>query len=240
MDSEWHIRRQMVEIGKRVYDKGFVAATDGNLSHRLSGDRVLVTPGGFCLGEMQPTDLAVVDVAGRFLTGPNQPTSELPLHLTVYRIRPDVQAVVHAHPPTANAFSFAGESLEQCVIPEVVVGFGTIPTTRYATPSSEEGAEVVNELIRDHDGLILQRHGSLTVGASLRDAYFKLEKIEHAAHITLMARLLGKVIPLSEDELRRLGRVSERMGWGPAEEIYRACKVNPRPAAAEHPSHDAG
>ena len=227
MDSEWHIRKEMIEVGKRVYDKGFVAATDGNLSHRLSGDRVLITPSGFCLGEMQPTDLAVVNMTGRLLTAPHQPTSELPLHLTAYRNRPDINAVVHAHPPTANAFSFAGESLEQCVIPEVVVGFGTIPTTAYATPSSDEGARVIAELIRDHDGLILQRHGTVTVGGCLRDAYFKLEKIEHAAHITLLARLLGKVIPLSEDELRRLGQVSERMGWGSAEGIYQACKVNP-------------
>lgn len=229
MDSEWHIRKVMVEIGKRVYGKGFVAATDGNLSHRISGDRVLISPSGFCLGEMQPTDLAVVDLAGRFLTGPHKPTSELPLHLTAYRVRPDINAVVHAHPPTANAFSFAGESLEQCVIPEVVIGFGTIPTTRYATPSCEEGAEVITELIRDHDGLVLQRHGTVTVGLNLRDAYFKLEKIEHAAQITLMARLLGKVIPLSEDELRRLGQVSERMGWGPAEQIHKACNANPPP-----------
>ena len=227
MDSEWHIRRQMVAIGKRVYDKGLVAATDGNLSHRLAGDRVLISPSGFCLGEMQPTDLVVVDLAGRHLTGPHTPTSELPLHLTAYRIRPEISAVVHAHPPTANAFSFAGESLEQCVIPEVVVGFGTIPTTAYATPSSEEGAQVISDLIRDHDGLILQRHGVVTVGKCLRDAYYKLEKIEHAAHITLMARLLGKVIPLSENELHRLGQVSERLGCGPAGAIYDACKVNP-------------
>ncbi|MCP4591778.1 MAG: class II aldolase/adducin family protein [bacterium] len=225
MDSEWHIRRQMVEFGKRIYDKGFVAATDGNLSQRLSGDRMLITPSGFCLGEMQPTDLTIVSLAGRFLTGPHKPTSELPLHLATYRHRPDVQAVVHAHPPTANAFSFAGESLEQCVIPEVVAGFGTIPTTCYATPSSEEGAEVIRDFIRDHDGLILQRHGTLTVGADLREAYFRLEKIEHAAQITLMARILGKVIPLNEDELRRLGETSERHGWRPAGAILDACRA---------------
>ena len=229
MDSEWHIRREMVEFGQRIYAKGLVAATDGNLSHRLSGDRLLITPSGSCLGELQPTDLAVVDAAGRILSGPRRPTSELPLHLTAYRVRPDICAVVHAHPPIANAFSFAGESLEQCVIPEVVVGFGTIPTTPYATPSSEEGARVITELIRDHDGLILQRHGTVTVGNCLRDAYFKLEKIEHAAHITLMARLLGRVIPLSTDELRRLGQASERMGWGPAERIVSACGIKNQP-----------
>ena len=227
MDSEWHVRRSMVEIGRRVYAKGFVAASDGNLSQRLSGDRLLITPSGSCLGELQPGDLPVVDLAGRFLSGPGRPTSELALHLAVYRFRPDVNAVVHAHPPMANAFSFAGQSLAQCVIPEVVVGFGAIPTTRYATPSSPEGAEVIRDLIRDHDGLLLQRHGSLTVGADLREAYFKLEKIEHAAHVTLLARLLGTVIPLSADELQRLGQVSERMGWGSAADIFKACQVQP-------------
>ncbi|MCK4657960.1 MAG: class II aldolase/adducin family protein [Phycisphaerae bacterium] len=234
MDSEWHIRREIVEFGKRVYEKGFVAASDGNISHRLTGDRVLITPTGFCLGELKPAELTIVDTAGRFLTGPHKPTSELPLHLTVYHMRPDVQAIVHAHPPIANAFSFAGESLEQCVIPEVVVGFGTIPTTPYATPSCKEGAEVIKDLIGDHDGLLLQRHGSLTVGKDLREAYFKLEKIEHAAHITLLARMLGKVIPLSDDELRRLGKVSERNGWRSADTIWETCKnVGRVPPAAD-------
>lgn len=223
MDSEWHIRRQIVDISKRVYERGFVAATDGNVSGRLSGGRVLVTPGGSCLGELEPTDLACVDMSGRFLGGRGKPTSELSLHLTVYAMRPDVDAVVHAHPPIANAFSFAGQTLEQCVIPEVVAGFGTIPTTEYATPSTEESARVIRDLIGDHDAILLQRHGSLTVGPDLRDAFFKLDKLEHAAQITLAARQLGVVIPLSPDELRRLGEMRERLGIGPAQEIYDAC-----------------
>jgi L-fuculose-phosphate aldolase len=226
MDSEWHIRRQIVEFAKRTYDKGFVAATDGNVSHRVSGDRILVTPSGSCLGELQPGDMVCVDVTGRFLSGSHKPTSELALHLAVYQTRPDVSAVLHAHPPIANAFTFAGESLDQCVIPEVVLGFGTIPTTAYATPSSDEGPQVIRDLIKDHDGLLLQRHGSLTVGATLRDAYYKLEKIEHAAVITLAARQLGHVIPLSPDEIRRLAAVSERYGWGPGRNVFRACGLS--------------
>lgn len=231
MDSEWHIRRQVVEFSKRIYDRGFVAASDGNVSHRLSGDRVLVTPGGFCLGELQLNDLVCVNLAGRFLSGQHKPTSELGLHLAVYRIRTDVNAVVHAHPPIANAFSFAGQTLDQCVIPEVVLGFGVIPTTEYATPSSEEGPCVVQKLIRDHDALLLQRHGSLTVGPDLRDAYFKLDKLEHAARITLAARQLGTVIPLSADELARLGAVRERLGIGSAQDVYEACRRDRSPIA---------
>ena len=225
MDSEWHIRRQIVEFARRTHDKGFVAATDGNVSHRLHGDRILVTPSGHSLGELEPRDLVCVDLAGRFLSGAHRPTSELALHLTVYQSRADVNAALHAHPPIANAFSFAGQTLDQCVIPEVVIGFGTIPTTAYATPSSEEGAQVIRELIKDHDGLLLQRHGSLTVGATLRDAYYKLEKIEHAAVITLAARQLGHVIPLSPDEIRRLAAVSERYGWAQGPSVLQACGV---------------
>ena len=223
MNNEWDIRRQIVEISKRIYDKGYVAASDGNVSHRLTGDRVLVTPGGSCLGELRPNDLVCVSSAGTSLGGRGRATSELALHLAVYQIRPDVNAVVHAHPPIANAFSFAGQTLDQCVIPEVVLGFGAIPTTAYATPSSDEGPRVIRELIRDHDALLLQRHGSLTVGPNLRDAFFKLDKIEHAARTTLAARQLGAVIPLSPDEIRRLGVVRERAGLGPAQELFEIC-----------------
>jgi L-fuculose-phosphate aldolase len=219
MDSEQQIRRQIVETSKRVYDKGYVAASDGNVSHRLGDERVLVTPGGFCLGDLQPDDLVCVTMNGRLTRGRHKATSELALHLAVYAARPDVKAVVHAHPPIANAFSFAGQTLDQCVIPEVVLGFGAIPTTEYATPSSDEGPRVIAELIRDFDAILLQRHGSLTVGPDLRDAYLKLDKLEHAAVTTLAARQLGAVIPLSPDELRRLGEVGERLGLGPARRI---------------------
>jgi L-fuculose-phosphate aldolase len=231
MDNEWDIRRQMVEICKRIYDKGYVAATDGNVSHRLSGDRLLVTPSGSCLGELQPNDLVCVSTAGRPLGGRQKPTSELPLHVTVYENRADVNAVVHAHPPIANAFSFAGQTLGACVIPEVVLGFGAIPTTEYATPASDEGPRAIRELIKEFDVLLLQRHGSLTVGPDLRDAYFKLDKLEHAAMVTLAARQLGTVIPLSPDELRRLGAVRERLGIGPAQEMYDICQRGGAPPA---------
>jgi L-fuculose-phosphate aldolase len=223
MNNEWDIRRQLVEVAKRVYDRGYVAASDGNVSHRLPGDRVLVTPSGSCLGELQPNDLVCVSCSGRTFGGGGKPTSELPLHLAVYELRPDVNAVVHAHPPIANAFSFAGQSLDQCVIPEVVQGIGTIPTTEYATPSSDEAPRVVRDLIGRHDVILLQRHGSLTVGPTLRDAYFKLDKLEHAARMLLAARQLGAVIPLSSDELRRLGEVRERQGIGTSAELFEIC-----------------
>jgi L-fuculose-phosphate aldolase len=214
MSSEWNIRRKIVEIGRRAYEQGFVAATDGNISVRTMGDRLFITPSGSCLGELQPDDLLYVDFVGRVLAGRGRPSSELDLHLEAYRRRPDVQAVIHAHPPVTNAFGFAGVSLAAPVIPEVVVAFGTIPTTEYATPSSEEGPQAIRDLVKHHDVMVLQRHGSLTVGSDLTDAYRKLEKLEHAAKTILATRLLGRVRELTPDELDRLTEVAARLGYG--------------------------
>ncbi len=223
MPADWQLRRDICDIGRRIYDHGFVAATDGNLSVRVMGDRMFITPSGSSLGELRPADLVYMDFDRRILAGPRNPSSELALHVAVYRARPDVAAVVHAHPPTVNAFSFAGVSLADCVIPEVVVSLGSIPTTDYGTPSTDEGPRVIESLIRDHDAIVLQRHGSLTVGPTLLEAYRKLENLEHSAQVLLAARQLGGVKPLSEDELRRLGELRERFGLGSADSIFRAC-----------------
>jgi len=223
MDGEWHIRRELVRYARRTYERGYVAATDGNLSARLGAGRVLVTPSGCCLGEVEVASLVVVDLGGRPLSGRSKPTSELALHLKVYERRADVQAVVHAHPVYVNAFSFAGIEVDACAIPEAVVSLGRAPLTKYATPSSPEGAAVIQGLIEQHDALVLQRHGSLTVGRDIREAYMRLEKLEHAAHVSLLARQLGGVRPLSADELRRLAEVSERYGWKTAEHVQRQC-----------------
>ncbi|RMF78206.1 MAG: class II aldolase/adducin family protein [Planctomycetota bacterium] len=221
--TDFNARRAVVEFARRTYEKGLVAATDGNLSHRIARDRVLVTPSGFCLGEIGPDDLCVVSLDGRNVAGAHEPTSETPMHLEVYRRRPDVQAVVHAHPPITNAFSFAGQELDPCVIPEVVVSLGRVPTAPYSTPSCEEGPAAIRDLIRGHDAIILARHGTLTVGKTMREAYYRTEKLEHAAEVLFAARQLGPIQPLSADELRRLADVCERHGWRKREFIYRAC-----------------
>ncbi len=223
MNGAWQLRRDLVDFAARTYQRGLVAATDGNLSVRLPANQLLVTPSGLCLGDLRPDDLCVVSLDGRFLNGPHKPTSELALHLEVYRQRSDVQAVVHAHPPTINAFSFAGHTLDPCVIPEAVVGLGRVPTTPYATPSSDEGPRAIRDLIRDNDALIMQRHGSLTVGRTIREAYFRTEKMEHAAEILLKARQLGPIVPMSDDEVARLGAIAESRGWCRADDIRRAC-----------------
>ena len=223
MTGDWQLRRDMVDIGRRLHDKGLVAASDGNLSARTDAGHLLITGSGTYLGELTPDQIVRVTTDGRLVAGSRKPSSEMPLHLAVYRTRPDVQAVVHAHPPITTAFSFAGVSIAQCVIPEVVLTLGTIPTAPYATPGSDEGPFAIAGLIGDHDAIILERHGSVTVGKSLKDAYYKLEKVEHAAQVLFHARQLGKVIPLSREELRKIADVRQRLGLGPTEDVWRHC-----------------
>jgi L-fuculose-phosphate aldolase len=226
---EWQLRKTIVEIGALVHSHGFVAASDGNISVRLGPDRVLITPSGLSLGRLRPQDMVVIDAAGRALSGARKPSSEYRLHLMIYEERADVRAVVHAHPPVANGFTFAGVSLADCVIPEVVATIGVIPTSEYATPSTVEGANVARGLIRDYDVIMLQRHGSVTVGPTLLDAYHKLEKLEHSAQVLLTARTLGKVQPLSQEEVAKLARLREDMGLGSGKDVFRVCGQDAKP-----------
>jgi len=212
MSNEWQLRREIVDIGKKAYERGFVTATDGNISVRVMGDRFLITPSGSCLGELKPEHLVYVDIEEKVLSG-GKPTGELSMHLAAYRERPDINAVLHAHPPITTGFTIAGESLAQCVIPEVVVIFGTIPTTDYATISTVEGAQVIRKLIKNHDALVLDRHGVLTVGKNIVAAYRKLEKVEYCAQVTLTARQLGRVKKLSAEEISKLEAVRKHYGY---------------------------
>ncbi|MGQ9459362.1 MAG: class II aldolase/adducin family protein [Anaerolineae bacterium] len=208
-EAEW--REEIIQVCQLLGQKGYVSATDGNVSVRLSDDLFLATPSGFSKPLLRPDQLILMDWEGkrvlrsRWGEDPTlKPTSELLLHLEVYRQRPDVLAVVHAHPPTCVALSIAGISLAQCLLPEVVMTLGAIPTTEYGMPSSPEGAKIVRDLIRSHDALVLKRHGTVTVGTSPLDAYLKLEKVEHTAHISYMLHLLGRVEPLPPEEVERL------------------------------------
>lgn len=203
MINEREAKKQMVEVGRWLYDKGLIVATDGNLSIKL-GDRIIATPSGVSKGFLKETELIVVDLEGKKITGQGRPSTELKMHLEVYKVRPDVHAVVHAHPPKCTAFTIAGISLAQCVMPEVVVSIGAIPTANYATPSTEEVAQSIRELIKISDVVMLDRHGSLTVGQDIKSAYMKLEKMEHAAEVMIYARLLGGVKTLSKSEVDKL------------------------------------
>lgn len=223
-DSET-LRERICEIGRRMYARNFVAASDGNISVRLEDGTFLCTPSGVSKGYMQPADLIVADEQGRFLQGAGKVTSEFPTHLACYEERPDVLAVVHAHPPNAIAFTLAGLSLSDPVLPEVVAAFGGIPTTAYATPGTPEGNEAIRPLIGQADAVMLDRHGSVTVGKTVDEAYFKLEKLEHAAQTLFAAHLLGELRPLSSDEVKRT--LAARRAYGATGPVYTASFENP-------------
>jgi L-fuculose-phosphate aldolase len=198
------LRADIVEVGRRMYARGYTASNDGNISVRLGADRLLMTPKSVCKGFMTPDMMCITDLEGRKLQGDRDPSSEMLMHLEVYRQRPDVQAVVHAHPPTATGFAVAGIPLDRAVLAEVLTTLGSIPIADYATPSTKELPEAVRRYIKAHDGMLLANHGALTVGSDLFGAYYKMETIEHFAHISLVARMLGRENLLSREEVGRL------------------------------------
>ena len=202
--SESQLRADIVEVGRRMYARGYTASNDGNISVRLGADRLLMTPKSVCKGFMSPDMMCITDLEGRKLQGDRDPSSEMLMHLEVYRRRPDVQAVVHAHPPTATGFAVAGIPLDRAVLAEVLTTLGSIPIAEYATPSTKELPEAVGKYIKAHDGMLLANHGALTVGTDLYSAYFKMETIEHFAKISLVARLLGRENLISREEVLRL------------------------------------
>lgn len=206
------LRREIVEVGRRVYNRGYVAANDGNISARLDRGRVLITPSGVSKGFMKPEDLIVVDLAGKVLEGRKKPSSELLMHLRIYQERPDVNGVVHAHPPYATGFAVAGIPLTQCVLPEVIVSLGGIPLAEYGTPGTEELFKPVLKYIKDYDAFLLANHGALSIGPSVMAAYFKMETLEHFAQIATVAIQLGGLKTLGEAEVRELIALRQNFG----------------------------
>jgi L-fuculose-phosphate aldolase len=198
------LRADIVEIGRRMYARGYTASNDGNISVRIGPDRLLMTPKSVCKGFMTPDMMCVTDLDGKKISGDRDPSSEALMHLEVYRQRPDVNAVVHAHPPTATGFAVAGIPLDRAVLAEVLTTLGSIPLAEYATPSTAELPEAVRKYIKAHDGMLLANHGALTVGTDLYSAYYKMETIEHFAHISLVARMLGRENLISREEVMRL------------------------------------
>jgi L-fuculose-phosphate aldolase len=212
METQETLRAHIVEIGRRLHARGYVASNDGNISVRLDDTRVLTTPKGVSKGYMTPDMMVVTDMSGRRLEGDRDASSELQMHLAVYRNRPDARAVVHAHPPTATGFAVAGIPLDRAVLAEVITTLGSIPIAEYGTPSTSELADAVARHIRAHDGLLLANHGALTVAHELFAAYYKMETVEHFARISLVARLLGRERLLSREEVDRLQQLRGMYG----------------------------
>jgi L-fuculose-phosphate aldolase len=198
------LRAEIVEAGRRLYARAYIASNDGNISARLDEARLVTTPKGVSKGFMTPDMMVVVDLDGRKLAGDRDPSSELPMHLEIYRSRPDVNAVVHAHPPTATGFAVAGIPLTRAVLAEVITTLGSIPIAEYGTPSTAELPAAVRKYIKAHDGLLLANHGAVTCGPTVMSAYYKMETIEHFARISLVARLLGREHLISREEVERL------------------------------------
>lgn len=203
----------LLRCGRMLHERGMVAATDGNLSARTAGGSILVTRAGVPKGRMTAEDILDVGPDGTLLSGAGRPTTELAMHLAVYHARPDAAAVVHAHPVHATAFAVAGITIDEDLLPEVIVGLGSVPLAPYATPSTIEVPAALEPYLATHDAILLANHGALTLGTSVEEAYSKMEKLEHAAQITLLARLLGGGRRLTADEIGRLEKVS-RQSYG--------------------------
>lgn len=204
MLTERKHREEIVQYGRMLHERCFVAAMDGNLSVRLDENRILVTPTCLSKGAMRPGDLVVVNSTGQHVSGRRNVTSEIGMHLLIYRLRPDVQAIVHAHPPTATGFAAAGIPLTEPLVCEVVMGLGCIPLARYGTPGTSELAQTLEPYVPDYDAILMSNHGVVTYGDTLEHAYMKMETVEHFAQIALVTHLLGRQQPLKEVEIEKL------------------------------------
>lgn len=210
--NEWKLREEMCEIGRRVYNKGFAAANDGNISFRMSEDRVLCTPTRVSKGYMKPDDLCIVDLDGGQVSGKKKRSSEILLHLTIMKQRPDVRAVVHCHPPHATAFAVAHEPIPKCTMPEFEVFLGEVAIAPYETPGTQKFADTITPYIKDTDVILLANHGTVTAGSDLTDAYFKTEIIDAYCRILILTKQLGSVNYYSDEKAAELIRIKPGLG----------------------------
>jgi L-fuculose-phosphate aldolase len=210
----------VVRCCRGLWEAGLIAGADGNVSVRLAGDRVLATPRGRLKCELEPSDLVVVDLEGRHLDGCRQATTELDLHLRVYRRRPDCGAVVHAHPPSATAFAVAGEAIPEDVLPEITLLMGDVPVVPYATTGTPALGDAVEPFVTDREAVLLANHGALTWGADLTQARIRMESLEHGARILLAARGLGRVVRLTREQIDALQRLRGSSRHGPTDLEY--------------------
>ena len=204
MPTERKYREEIVRYGRMLHEHGFVAAMDGNLSVRLKQDRILVTPTCVSKGAMRPAEMVIVDMDGKKVSGRRNVTSEIGMHLLIYRTRPDIQAIVHAHPPTATGFAAAGIPLTEPLVCEVVMGLGCIPLARYGTPGTSELAQTLEPFVPEYDAILMSNHGVVAYGDTLEHAYMKMETVEHFAQIALVTHLLGRQQPLKEVDIEKL------------------------------------
>lgn len=204
MSDHADIAQAVIDVCRKVEQKGFVAATDGNISAQIPNGNILATPASMNKGFVETEDLVEVTIEGKKVAGTWKPSTEMLMHLFIYKHRPDVRAVVHCHPVYATGFASAGIPLRANVFPEVIVQFGDIPLAQYATPSTAAVGESLAPFINDHDAVLLANHGVVTYGSNVWDAYFKMEKVEQIAHTLFVAESLGGAHQLTEEQLSQL------------------------------------
>ena len=211
MKSPYEIKKEICEVGRLIYNLGFVAANDGNISVKISENEYYCTPTGVSKGALTPDMIIKVDRNGNKIEGKLNPSSEIKMHMRVYQERPDVNAVVHAHPPVATAFTVAGIDLDQYILPEAVLTLGIVPTCEYGTPSTMEIPDSLEPYIQNHDAFLLKNHGALTVGCNLNKAFFLMEELEFNAKICKNAMELGAVHEIPNDQLLKLMELRKKM-----------------------------
>lgn len=204
--KENELKNLIVEIGKRIWIRGYVAANDGNITVKLNENEILTTPTGVSKGFMTPDMIIKVDNSGQVISGNShyKPSSEVKMHLEVYKERPDIHSVVHAHPPYCTSFAVAGIPLNKCVLPEAIIVIGAVPIAKYGLPSTMEIPDSIRPHILTSDAILLENHGALTLGTDLTNAYHKMETLEHTANIVWKAMQLGNLNVLPEYERDRL------------------------------------
>lgn len=209
-------RHDICVAGRWLHGRNFIAATDGNISVSLDASRILVTPTAISKGLMSPDDLVITDMQGYRLAGERQPSSELGMHMLIYRRRPDIHAVCHAHPPFATGFAAAGLPLNKAIISEAVLALGCVPVAPYATPGSQELSEGMDPLVQGYDAILMANHGVVTYGQDLLTAFFRMETVEHFAQVSLVTQLLGRQNLLSGSDVERLLAARARCGTSAA------------------------
>jgi L-fuculose-phosphate aldolase len=211
--SDFEAKKLICEIGKRVYNKNFVAANDGNISVKAGPNTIWTTPTGVSKGFMTPDMIVKMDLSGKVLAGKYKPSSEVKMHLRVYQENPEVRAVVHAHPPVATSFAIAGISLEKPISPEAVVLLGRVPVAPYATPGTEEVPDSIAPFCKDHNAVLLANHGALTWGRDLIEAYYRMESLEHYALMMMYStNIISKVNELSCSQVADLIDIRTKLG----------------------------
>jgi L-fuculose-phosphate aldolase len=202
--TEQEYREDIVRVCHSIYQKGWVAANDGNVSIRLGEDRILCTPTAISKGAVEAADLIICDMAGNKVEGSRERTSEIAMHTTIYSLRADVSAVVHAHPPVATGFAAAGRALDKALLPEIVIHLGAVPLAAYGLPGTPELTDGMIPLVPSYDALLMENHGCVSYGADVWQGFYRMEMVEHFARITLVAELLGGARPLPRIEVEKL------------------------------------